>query len=51
MNDLGAAHPVCESVLMSEINQSYELLIDSDLKISPNVNCLDIKVMFGDHFL
>ena len=50
VNDIGEAQPVCKSVLMSEINESYVFLIQSALKMAPNVNILDIKVVFGDQF-
>ena len=48
VNDHGEVQPVCEFVLMSEINQAYEFLIQSALRMAPNVNVNNIKVVFGD---
>ena len=50
VNDLGESQPVCESIMMSEGNQSYKFLIRSALKMCVNVRSNDIKVVFGDEF-
>ena len=38
VNDMGEAQPVCESIMMSEIGPAYTFLIQSALKMAPNVN-------------
>ena len=38
VNDMGEAHPVCESIMMSEIGLAYTFLIQSALKMAPDVN-------------
>ena len=50
VNDLGESQPVCESIMMSEGNQSYKFLIQSALQMCVNVRSNDIKVVFGDEF-
>ena len=50
VNDLGESHPVCESVMMAEVNQSYTFLIQAALKMCPKVSPTQIKVVFGDEF-
>ena len=50
VNDLGECQPVCESILMSEVNEAYTFLLQSAFKMCPKVKPLHIKVVFGDEF-
>ena len=50
VNDLGESQPVCESVMMSEVNAAYTFLLQSSFKMCPKVKPNHIKVVFGDEF-
>ena len=50
VNDLGESQPVCESILMSEVNDAYTFLLQSSFKMCPKVKPRHIKVVFGDEF-
>ena len=50
VNDLGECQTVCESILMSEVNEAYTFLLQSAFKMCPKVKPLHIKVVFGDEF-
>ena len=50
VNEMGEAHPVCESIIMSEVEQAYVFLVKSALEMAPNVDPNNIRVVFGDQF-
>ena len=50
VNELGESQPVCESILMSEVNEAYIFLLQSAFKMCPKVKPHNIKVVFGDEF-
>ena len=50
VNDLGECQPVCESIMMAEVNEAYIFLLQSAFKMCPKVPPSNIKVVFGDEF-
>ena len=50
VNDLGESQPVIEAVMMSERDESYKFIIESALKMAPNVFPKNVRVVFGDEF-